>query len=81
MSYVTPVMAVVTALLSLMLDPWHEFRKNNYFNNPWHVTRSSLLMLLGGTLAFFMVWSCFTCFFFVYAHVVSFSFLLGKWEP
>ncbi|EXC03844.1 putative sugar phosphate/phosphate translocator [Morus notabilis] len=55
MSYVTPVMAVVTAILSFMLDPWHEFRRNNYFNNPWHVTRSSLLMLLGGTLAFFMV--------------------------
>ncbi|PON96502.1 Sugar phosphate transporter domain containing protein [Trema orientale] len=55
MSYVTPVMAVATALLSFMLDPWHEFRKNNYFNNPWHVTRSCLLMLLGGTLAFFMV--------------------------
>ncbi|GMN54851.1 hypothetical protein TIFTF001_023979 [Ficus carica] len=55
MSYVTPVMAVATAILSFMLDPWHEFRRNNYFNNPWHVTRSCLLMLLGGTLAFFMV--------------------------
>ncbi|XP_062105805.1 probable sugar phosphate/phosphate translocator At1g06470 [Humulus lupulus] len=55
MSYVTPVMAVATGILSLMLDPWNEFRKNDYFNNPWHVTRSCLLMLLGGTLAFFMV--------------------------
>ncbi|KAL5570876.1 hypothetical protein UlMin_020473 [Ulmus minor] len=55
MSYVTPVMALATALLSLILDPWDEFRANNYFNNPWHVTRSCLLMLLGGTLAFFMV--------------------------
>ncbi|KAJ7960709.1 Sugar phosphate transporter domain containing protein [Quillaja saponaria] len=55
MSYVTPVMALVTAFLSLVLDPWSEFRKNNYFNNPWHITRSCLLMLLGGTLAFFMV--------------------------
>lgn len=55
MSYLTPVMALVTALLSLMLDPWDEFRRNNYFNNPWHVTRSCLLMLFGGTLAFFMV--------------------------
>ncbi|XP_031253356.1 probable sugar phosphate/phosphate translocator At1g06470 [Pistacia vera] len=55
MSYLTPVMAVVTALLSLFLDPWHEFRENNYFNNSWHVTRSCLLMLFGGTLAFFMV--------------------------
>ncbi|KAK4845841.1 hypothetical protein QYF36_009768 [Acer negundo] len=55
MSYVTPVMAVVTAFLSLLLDPWHEFKGNNYFNSSWHVTRSCLLMLLGGTLAFFMV--------------------------
>ncbi|KAK9285472.1 hypothetical protein L1049_024666 [Liquidambar formosana] len=55
MSYVTPVMAVATALLSLILDPWHEFRTNNYFNSSWHVTRSCLLMLFGGTLAFFMV--------------------------
>ncbi|KAJ7963864.1 Sugar phosphate transporter domain containing protein [Quillaja saponaria] len=55
MSYVAPVMAVVTAFLSLVLDPWHEFKINNYFNNPWHITRSCLLMLFGGTLAFFMV--------------------------
>lgn len=55
MSYVTPVMAVATALFSLVLDPWHEFKGNSYFNSPWHVTRSCLLMLLGGTLAFFMV--------------------------
>lgn len=55
MSYVAPIMALVTALLSLLLDPWHEFKRNNYFNNSWHVTRSLLLMLSGGTLAFFMV--------------------------
>uniref|UniRef100_A0A5B6ZEX0 Sugar phosphate transporter domain-containing protein n=1 Tax=Davidia involucrata TaxID=16924 RepID=A0A5B6ZEX0_DAVIN len=55
MSYVTPVMAVVTAILSLILDPWDEFKKNNYFNSSWHITQSCLLMLLGGTLAFFMV--------------------------
>ncbi|KAH7571562.1 hypothetical protein JRO89_XS04G0079700 [Xanthoceras sorbifolium] len=55
MSYVTPVMAVVTAFLSLLLDPWHEFKMNSYFNNSWHITRSCLLMLFGGTLAFFMV--------------------------
>lgn len=55
MSYVTPVMAVATALFSLVLDPWHEFRASNYFNTPWHVTRSFLLMFFGGTLAFFMV--------------------------
>jgi hypothetical protein len=55
MSTVTPVMAVATALFSLLLDPWHEFKTNNYFNSPWHLTRSCLLMLFGGTLAFFMV--------------------------
>ncbi|ESR61269.1 hypothetical protein CICLE_v100181492mg, partial [Citrus x clementina] len=55
MSYVAPIMALVTALLSLLLDPWHEFKRNNYFNNSWHVTRSLLLMLSGGALAFFMV--------------------------
>ncbi|KAE8694099.1 putative sugar phosphate/phosphate translocator [Hibiscus syriacus] len=55
MSDVTPVMAVATALLSLFLDPWHEFRNNNYFNSSWHLARTCLLILFGGTLAFFMV--------------------------
>ncbi|KAL2497014.1 putative sugar phosphate/phosphate translocator [Forsythia ovata] len=55
MSYVTPIMAIATALLSLMLDPWHEFRMSNYFDSSWHIARSCLLMLFGGTLAFFMV--------------------------
>ncbi|KAK9036153.1 hypothetical protein V6N11_078165 [Hibiscus sabdariffa] len=55
MSYVTPVMAVATAVLSLFLDPWHEFRSNNYFNSSWHLARTCFLMLFGGTLAFFMV--------------------------
>ncbi|EEF36488.1 Triose phosphate/phosphate translocator, non-green plastid, chloroplast precursor, putative [Ricinus communis] len=55
MSYVTPVMAMITGLLSLMLDPWHEFKMSSYFDNPWHIARSCLLMFFGGTLAFFMV--------------------------
>ncbi|TKY46834.1 sugar phosphate/phosphate translocator [Spatholobus suberectus] len=55
MSYVTPVMAAATALLSLALDPWDEFRENKYFDNSLHITRSCLLMLFGGALAFFMV--------------------------
>ncbi|KAL2476628.1 putative sugar phosphate/phosphate translocator [Abeliophyllum distichum] len=55
MSYVTPIMAIATALLSLILDPWHEFRTSNYFDSSWHIARSCLLMLFGGTLAFFMV--------------------------
>ncbi|KAK9676910.1 hypothetical protein RND81_11G109100 [Saponaria officinalis] len=55
MSYVTPVMAIATGLMSLLMDPWDEFPTNVYFNTPWHVMRSCLLMLFGGTLAFFMV--------------------------
>ncbi|KAK7305059.1 hypothetical protein VNO77_42958 [Canavalia gladiata] len=55
MSYVTPVMAAATALLSLALDPWEEFRENKYFDNSWHIAQSCLLMFFGGTLAFFMV--------------------------
>ncbi|GER56479.1 nucleotide/sugar transporter family protein [Striga asiatica] len=55
MSYVTPVMAIATALLSLMLDPWQEFRASDYFNSSWHTAKSCLLMLFGGTLAFVMV--------------------------
>ena len=55
MSYVTPIMALVTGLMSLLLDPWDEFPQNEYFNSSWHITRSCLLMLFGGFLAFFMV--------------------------
>lgn len=55
MSNVTPVMAVATALLSLALDPWEEFQENVYFDTPYHISRSCLLMFFGGTLAFFMV--------------------------
>ncbi|CAN1160769.1 Probable sugar phosphate/phosphate translocator At1g06470 [Linum perenne] len=55
MSYVAPVMTLVTVLSSLVLDPWHEFRTTSYFNSNWHTLRSCLLMLFGGTLAFFMV--------------------------
>ncbi|KAL7087069.1 hypothetical protein ACP275_13G042700 [Erythranthe tilingii] len=55
MSYVTPIMAIATGLFSLILDPWDEFRNSDYFNSSWHIARSCLLMLFGGTLAFFMV--------------------------
>ncbi|KAH9607255.1 hypothetical protein KSS87_021193 [Heliosperma pusillum] len=55
MSYVTPIMAIATGLMSLLLDPWDEFPTNVYFDSPWHVMKSCLLMLFGGTLAFFMV--------------------------
>jgi len=55
MTHVTPVMAIATMILSLLLEPWSDFQKNSYFDNPWHVMRSCLLMLIGGSLAFFMV--------------------------
>ncbi|KAL4586403.1 hypothetical protein LXL04_011039 [Taraxacum kok-saghyz] len=55
MSYVTPVMAIITALLSLILDPWDEFRTSTYFDTSPHIIRSCFLLLFGGTLAFFMV--------------------------
>ncbi|KAK1302092.1 putative sugar phosphate/phosphate translocator [Acorus calamus] len=55
MSNVTPVMAIATAIFSLVMDPWDKFEKNYYFNNLWHIARSCLLMLIGGLLAFFMV--------------------------
>ncbi|XP_039124440.1 probable sugar phosphate/phosphate translocator At1g06470 [Dioscorea cayenensis subsp. rotundata] len=55
MSYVTPVMAVSTLILSFVMDPWREFDSNAYFNNSWHIIRSCMLMLIGGSLAFFMV--------------------------
>ena len=57
MSYVTPVMAITTAILSIALDPWHDFRASHFFDSSAHILESSLLMLLGGSLAFFMVWS------------------------
>ncbi|KAF3610154.1 hypothetical protein DY000_02044579 [Brassica cretica] len=55
MSCVAPVMAIVTGLLSLLLDPWSEFRENRYFDNGEHFARTCFLMLFGGALAFFMV--------------------------
>ncbi|XP_062206867.1 probable sugar phosphate/phosphate translocator At1g06470 [Phragmites australis] len=55
MSYVTPVMAIVTAILSIAMDPWNDFRANHFFDSSAHIIRSSLLLLLGGALAFFMV--------------------------
>ena len=57
MSYVTPVMAITTAILSIALDPWHDFRASHFFDSSAHILESSLLMLLGGSFAFFMVWS------------------------
>jgi hypothetical protein len=55
MSYVTPVMAIVTAVISIAMDPWEDLRASNFFDSYAHIIRSSLLMFLGGALAFFMV--------------------------
>lgn len=55
MSHVAPVMAVVTAIISIAMDPWHDFRASHFFDSSSHIIRSSLLLLLGGALAFFMV--------------------------
>ncbi|ONM38171.1 putative sugar phosphate/phosphate translocator [Zea mays] len=55
MSHVTPVMAIVTAIISIVMDPWHDFRASHFFDSSAHIIRSSLLLLLGGALAFFMV--------------------------
>jgi hypothetical protein len=56
MRYVTPVMAIATGLLSLVLDPWREFSKTSYFDNSWHVARSCPLMFFFflGALVFFI---------------------------
>uniref|UniRef100_A0A0A9E179 Uncharacterized protein n=1 Tax=Arundo donax TaxID=35708 RepID=A0A0A9E179_ARUDO len=55
MSYVTPVMAIVTAIISIAMDPWDDLRASHFFDSYAHIIRSTLLMFLGGALAFFMV--------------------------
>eukprot|EP00252_Welwitschia_mirabilis_P009445 TRINITY_DN22024_c0_g1_i2.p1 TRINITY_DN22024_c0_g1~~TRINITY_DN22024_c0_g1_i2.p1 ORF type:complete len:490 (-),score=74.92 TRINITY_DN22024_c0_g1_i2:384-1853(-) len=55
MSYIAPVMALITAVFSLISEPWLSLTKTRYFDTPQHIFGSCLLMLLGGTLAFFMV--------------------------
>ncbi|KAJ7554907.1 hypothetical protein O6H91_05G015100 [Diphasiastrum complanatum] len=55
MNCVAPVMTVVTALFSLIFEPWHKLRATAYFDTPHHFFSSCLLMLFGGALAFFMV--------------------------
>lgn len=55
MSYLTPVMAIMTLVFSLAIEPWHELSETAYFDTPRHTFESCALMLLGGALAFFMV--------------------------
>jgi len=59
MSYLTPVMAFITLIISLFIEPWHELGETAYFDTSRHVFESCALMLLGGALAFFMVRSGF----------------------
>lgn len=55
MRCLTPVMALITAIFSLISEPWSSLSKTRYFDTRQHLIGSCLLMLLGGTLAFFMV--------------------------
>ncbi|KAH9314699.1 hypothetical protein KI387_023326 [Taxus chinensis] len=55
MSYLTPVMALITAIFSFISEPWSNLSNTRYFDTAHHVFQSSMLMLLGGSLAFFMV--------------------------
>lgn len=55
MSHLAPVMAIFTAGFSLATEPLHELREPPYFDTYRNALRSSLLLLLGGSLAFFMV--------------------------
>ncbi|CAK9860372.1 unnamed protein product [Sphagnum jensenii] len=55
MSYFTPIMALITVVFSLALEPWHKLGSTAFFDSTFHIFESCALMLLGGTLAFFMV--------------------------
>lgn len=55
MSYLTPVMACITLIISLFIEPWHHLGETTYFDTSRHIFESCALMLLGGALAFFMV--------------------------
>ncbi|XP_024535354.1 probable sugar phosphate/phosphate translocator At1g06470 [Selaginella moellendorffii] len=55
MSQFTPIMALITAIFSLILEPWHELAETSWFDSRSRVMESTIVMLLGGTLAFFMV--------------------------
>lgn len=73
MSYVAPVMAIVTGLLSLVLDPWSEFRDNIYFDSGAHFTRTCFLMLFGGALAFCMVKHLLTTYSYLRMNMLAFA--------
>lgn len=55
MSQLAPVMAILTGVLSVASEPWHKLREHPFFDTHDNAIKSSLILLLGGSLAFFMV--------------------------
>ncbi|KAH7292071.1 hypothetical protein KP509_29G050600 [Ceratopteris richardii] len=55
MSQLAPVMALLTGVLSVASEPWHKLREHPFFDTYDDAIKSVLLLLLGGSLAFFMV--------------------------
>lgn len=55
MSQLAPVMAIITAILSIATEPLHNLGKPPFFDTRYNAIWSSFLLLLGGSLAFFMV--------------------------
>ncbi|MCO5612083.1 hypothetical protein L7F22_066345 [Adiantum nelumboides] len=55
MAQLAPVMAILTGVLSVASEPWHKLREHPFFDTYNNAFKSSLLLLLGGSLAFFMV--------------------------
>eukprot|EP00250_Pteridium_aquilinum_P031223 c43260_g1_i1 orf=173-1792(+) len=55
MAQLSPVMAIVTAILSVATEPLHKLSEHPFFDTSHNAIKSSLLLLLGGSLAFFMV--------------------------
>lgn len=55
MSQLAPIMAIITAILSITTEPLHKLAEHPFFDTYHDAIKSSLLLLLGGALAFFMV--------------------------
>lgn len=55
MCHLAPVMAIITAVLSLASEPLNKLSEHPFFDTYLNAMKSLLLLLLGGSLAFFMV--------------------------
>lgn len=55
LSHLAPVMAIFTAAFSLATEPLHKLAEKPFFDTYHNAVKSSLVLLLGGSLAFFMV--------------------------